>query len=223
MRRAQKTADRLAGARNDGTMTAADLTLTYRSHEELTWATAFHEAGHAVVGYRYGKFLREKGLSIDRDRRGDGLCHTRAEFVFSRADVGSLPLAVQRVNEFRLRSECMEYLAGYVAELRGMKKRWRLMDAPDTHGALELIELVRGCNRDRAFFELQLCFVRSTRRVVAQPNVWGAIRRVAQALVSASDGTLLNDDFEPLMREVGVSQLRPGAGCKPVCGGRAKA
>ena len=184
--------------------------LIYRSQEELTRAAAYHEAGHAVVGYRYGKFLRENGVSIDLDTRGNGLSHTRAEYVFSLSEVEALHPTVQRVNEFRLRTECVEYLAGYASEFRAMKKRWRLVDAPDTYGALELIERVRGCNRELALLELHRSYIPATRRVLRQPKVWAAVEGVAQALLTAPDGTLVNDHFEQLMTEGGLKQLRPG-------------
>ena len=39
---------------------------------KLLRATAFHEAGHAVVAYRFGKGVRDPGLSVCRDSPGNG-------------------------------------------------------------------------------------------------------------------------------------------------------
>jgi len=46
-------------------------------------AAAIHEAGHAVVGWMCGQFVRERGLSTTGD--GRGLAHVRSSVVLPRA------------------------------------------------------------------------------------------------------------------------------------------
>jgi hypothetical protein len=38
-------------------------------------STAYHEAGHAVIAYRFGVIVRERGVVIDPARPGNGVAN----------------------------------------------------------------------------------------------------------------------------------------------------
>src|SRR4051794_13699304 len=100
--------------------TAKQADLTYANDPvKLIRATAFHEAGHAVVAYRFGKWIRDPGLSVNHDRAGDGHAAIRGEFLLPLSKAVDADHARYLVK--RLRTECMEQLAGYAAEGRAMQ------------------------------------------------------------------------------------------------------
>jgi len=178
-----------------------------REPQLLLRATAFHEAGHAVVGYRYGKFVRDNGIRIDFIRPGLGNCHTRGEYLFPLQQVGDSMMRGAQVK--RLRSECIESLAGHAAEFRAMAiRKWVTLECPDTRRALELIKSVRECGEQTAMLELEWTYVPATRRMVRDQAIWQGIETVAKELLKA-DGFLSSDKANSILENTGVIQVSP--------------
>ena len=175
--------------------------LTYGGNPtKLLRATAFHEAGHAVVGYRFGKWIRDRGISIDRDRPGDGHSHTRGGTLF--------PLS-QAINDCharylrkQLRVECMEHLAGYAAEARVMRIRGLLGAGEDWENSIRLVEYVEECHEDDAEIKVLEEFVPAVRRLLRNPTIWKTVSMLAEALIAR--GAISSEEAQALLEKSDV-------------------
>jgi len=167
----------------------------------LIRATAYHEAGHAAVGWYFGKPIRERGVFVDFDQPGEGSTHTHGTLVLPLA---RLPEALRRSARRRLRAECIEFLAGYVAENRGMKRRGASILGSDATRATMLIMRAHGCIQ--AIAELHLHgYARATSRLVRQPTVWESVDALAQRLML--DGRLSGSEVEALFVTCGLRRV----------------
>jgi hypothetical protein len=171
---------------------------------KLLRATAYHEAGHAVVGYRFGKRIRERGISIDRDLPGEGHTHLRQEFLFPLSQISNEMLA--RYTERRLRAECMEMLAGYASEAREMRVRG-LHGGIDWDDAISLVRQVRGISEVGAQMVLQSKFLPAVRRLLRVPAVWIAVETLAQALLDR--GVIAPDEAQMMLERRAVGRVSP--------------
>lgn len=163
--------------------------------KDLIRATAYHEAGHAAVGWYFGKPIREQGVFVNFDRPGEGNTHTHGTLVLPLA---RLPEDLRRSARRRLRAECIEFLAGYVAENRGMKRRGASIRGSDATRATMLIMRAYGCIQ--AIAELHLHgYARATGRLVRSPAIWPAIDALAQRLMN--QGRLSGTEIEVLFIE----------------------
>jgi hypothetical protein len=181
---------------------------TGATHIDLLKATAFHEAGHATVAFRFGKYLRERGLSIDTASPGNGHAHIRGEIPIPDELNSDLPPALRRAQEKRLRSECMELLAGYAAEFRGMRVRgFPLIDSSDVRTAMARIQFARGCDENHAQYELQL-YRLDVRALIQRPAMWSAISTLAGELLRARDGKLAAGEAEAVLKRAGLRPVR---------------
>jgi hypothetical protein len=182
----------------------------YAGATQLLKATAFHEAGHAAVAFRFGKYLRERGLLIDTANPGDGHAHIRREFLVPAHEVkDKLPATFWCAQERRLRSECMEFLAGYAAEFRAMRVRgFPLIASADVHQAIGLIRHFRRCDESRAKLELQF-YVLDVRSLIWRRAIWSAISTLAGELLRARDGKITADEAEAVLKCSGLRPVRP--------------
>lgn len=150
-----------------------------RDSAQLLQATAYHEAGHAVVGYYFEKTVRERGIRIGMSMDVIGSVHMRSS-VFSPLS-GIRNRARREDAEGRLRAERIEVLAGGCSEQRVM--RWRHNGAhDDVEIALRNIQLVYGCNLPDARQILFSFYLPAARRLVRRRDVWQAIESLATPL-----------------------------------------
>ena len=157
-------------------------------------AAAYHEAGHVVVGMRFGWWVNHKGVWIDGDGRG------YAGMSFRKVDGHLQALMVQS-------------MAGRFAE-----HRWHGCDVANDHD--DILEEIRTFGVDAfegsdAFEEVQALLADDpeistetlltavaryryeTERLLAEPDIWGAIERLAKALVV--HGKLTDDHVGELL------------------------
>lgn len=169
--------------------------------EDLIRATAYHEAGHAAIGWYFRKPIREQGVFVNFDRPGEGNTHTHGTLVLPLA---RLPEALRRSARRHLRAECIEFLAGYVAENRGMKRRGASVLGNDAIRATMLVMRAYGCIQ--AVAELHLHgYARATGRLVRNPAIWPAIDALAQRLMN--QGRLSGCEVEVLFAERGLRRV----------------
>jgi hypothetical protein len=177
-----------------------------RPHELLK-ATAYHESGHVAVAYRYGKLIRE-AVSISTETPGDGNSGIRGELLIPHESHCDMSPALLHAQELRLRSECMEFLAGYAAEFRAMRVRGSpLIASADVHRAIGLIRHFRGCDESRAMLELQFYHL-DVKSLIWRRAIWSAISELAGALLRAHDGKLDSDEAEAVLKRSGLRPVR---------------
>ena len=182
--------------------TAKQADLTYGNDPaKLIRATAFHEAGHAVVAYRFGKWIRDPGLSVDRERAGNGHAAIRGEFLMP---LSKAPEGMVRPTLKRLRTECMEQLAGYAAEARAMGHRGLLGGGHDWDRAITLIRQVHECEENEAEATICLAFLPAVSRLLRDPVVWKTASSLAKALMTR--GRLSGEEAQAMLER---SKLRP--------------
>jgi hypothetical protein len=164
-------------------------------------ATAYHEAGHAVVGFWYGWVIAPGGVEIDQHQRCSFACGAFAYTIEARAVLA---------------------MAGWLAELKwhrqGRANRdeelIHILDAHDwgqvcvDHDDSRQIVMALVGSRDADSVETDefLFSIYSLRQhaldLVSRPPIWRAIRKVARALLARgklSDADVVNtigqDDF----------------------------
>lgn len=167
-------------------------------------ATAYHEAGHAVVGWHYGKFIRERGISCDITQPGAGSAHLKREF--------PLPLSELRASdrhaaEKRLQAQCHELLAGYAAEFFVMGRRGSILIGNDYDRALEHAMNVMEWDQSRALQLLQL-FELEAKRLVRRPRIWSGIELIANSLLSSENMMLNSDRASDLLENSDVPRVK---------------
>lgn len=160
-------------------MVAANMGIEPGQKAHLVRATAYHEAAHVVVAWRFGKRLHEGGVVVNFDRPGEGRTYTPGWLVLPLA---RLPEEMRAVARRRLRAECMEFLAGYLAERRALGQRGACAMGSDAMRAIMLIMRAHGCIRPIAELHLHV-YLKSTRRMIRQPVIWDAIDAIAQRLL----------------------------------------
>jgi hypothetical protein len=156
--------------------------MSNRNADSLTRAAAHHEASHVVVGNYFHKHVRDRGIGVSVDRPGLGFAHLKSEIL-------------QPINECvddahatytrgRLRSECIEYLAGAAAEWYGMGRQWQHDGAAtDFARTASLIQRVMSLGAQEATGMISLFYLPSAKRLVRRPDIWAAIQVVANALL----------------------------------------
>lgn len=158
-----------------------------RTKAELLRAAAYHEAGHAVIGWRRHNWIRERGVSIDLQTPGNGSTHIRAqvvpEFVTAYGkDPDSLEMCCQVAT---VEDEVAGLLAGPMAEMRYLGQRMGsavLVSAPGGYPDLDraralLNALVPG---DSHWYVWML--QEEVKRMLREPRTWRAISIMARHL-----------------------------------------
>ena len=175
----------------------------------LLRAAAWHEAGHAVMAWRFGKPFDGPGVMIRLDRPGMGKTFTPGTLVLPLA---RLPEALRPAAERRLRAECIEYLAGYLAEERALGRRGRggggvrRVRGEDAHRAVMLVMRARGCIQVVAELHLAV-YARATQRLLCRPDVWAAVDLLAGRLME--QGRVGPADLQVLLAGSGLRPVGP--------------
>jgi len=171
---------------------------------------AFHEAGHAVIAVREGRFVRERGIVIDKNRPGHGNCHTRAVFL-----AGELTLIKPHLNHDtwqRTRrtalGEVREILAGGIAEQIAFgwdehSDEWSLADQADAQEKLKEVLHLDGLD-ETDLSDMLWTQTAETERVLRLTTSWRAVTQLANVL--AESGAVSMDQAAQLTR--GVRRFR---------------
>lgn len=138
--------------------------------------TAYHEAGHAVIGYVLGGQIESVGMYAEADewlpeRFGD--CHVNWGRVDANAD-------------WQVQREVLTILAGPVAEMTYREERVHPMEVPewqhDWHWAWQRGErMIADPARRAALLEMIIIFLH---RHINQDHCWAAIAAVADELLA---------------------------------------
>lgn len=169
----------------------------------LIRAAAYHEAGHAVVAWYFGKHFAAGGVAVSFTRPGEGGTYTHGSVVLPLA---RLPESLRKPALRRLRAECLEFLAGYLAERRALGGRGPVAQGSDAHRAVLLIIRAHACIQAIAELHLQ-AHARSARRLVRRPVIWSAIDRLALRLIR--QGRVTPAELEQLCSETGLRRVQP--------------
>lgn len=175
-----------------------------RDRKKQLRATAYHEAGHAIVGWHYGRFIREDGIYCDVNQPGVGRAHMRGEVP---VQLSAFPKDLRRAAEKRLQAKCHVDLAGYAAEFAAMRRRGSILIGKDCDFALEHAKIVMECDTKRAEQLLQL-FALDVKKLIRRPKMWNGIEFIANALLSTESMTLDSDCANDLLEKSGVPQVK---------------
>jgi hypothetical protein len=147
------------------------------------WATAYHEAGHAVAATAYGKGIRRQGATIVPDLKG------ALGSVWMRKHIpGDPSVAYSLTGRMRLRIEedIMVSLAGPIAQ-----RCFRPSSVRSHHGrgdheaAIDLLMYIVGDERElKAYWRLLMV---RTENFVRLPFRWMQIEAIAKALMEKKD------------------------------------
>jgi hypothetical protein len=149
-----------------------------RSKSTILWATAYHEAGHAVAAMAYGKGIRRQGATIVPD------AERAAGSVYMLKHVPGDPSVDLLTGRMRLRIEedVIVSLAGGVAQ-----REFRASSIRSYHGrsdreaAIDLLSYITGDERElKAYWRL---LVVRTENFVRNAPRWMQIEAVAKALM----------------------------------------
>lgn len=175
----------------------------------LLHVAAVHESAHAVVGHLRGQTVRERGLTASSD--GTGLTDTRSSVIIPRSYYIALSnaAAVLPQADASMEMECAVHLAGYVAEKRLTRERWRSGERPwasaDYVNAMRVVNEYLG--RAQLPLSADLWMLDSiealegvVRRVLRRRGVWEAVLALSQELV-ASGGFLGHEDATAILQE----------------------
>jgi len=164
------------------------------------WATAYHEAGHVVVAYYFGKVVSERGVTIDCS--GNGNAHVRRDPFFS---INAYPEDLRDSVCRRVRAQCLEALAGIAAEDRITRKQIPNGGGGDWANALTLLNCVYGMSEDSASGEMRANLLPATRRLIRRDEIWKAIEALSNSLYSSrqlsmdeANDILVRSEIRPL-------------------------
>ena len=167
-------------------------------------ATAYHEAGHAVVAYVFGWRVAGNGIEIDASQYAD-VSFRRVDRTTDAEVIQSL---AGRLAEFKLHgnggrhSEDTETLLLEIQLARLDPADWDAEDADDLVVFGRLLSEDPDAT-DETLLERYGAYVAATVRLLDEPVVWAAVERVAAALIE--HGKLDVDAVEALL---GAEDLR---------------
>jgi hypothetical protein len=148
------------------------------------WATAYHEAGHAVAAIAYGKGIRRQGATIVPDLKGALGSVWMRKHIPGDPSVGGAYRGDLLTGRMRLRIEedVMVKLAG-----EGAQRRFRPSSVRSHHGrsdretANDLLMYIVGDERElKAYWRLLIV---RTENFVRNPMRWMQIEAIARALM----------------------------------------
>lgn len=163
------------------------------SEAKALWSTAYHEAGHAVVGWRLGIGLRKKGVTI-APKKGEylGCC-------FAKAGVGrDIEWNASDRNSIRAEKNVQSLLAGVIAQRRYNPRSVRGNPASSDHqAAIDTLSHFAAEQREVEAW-LKLLHIR-TGNMLANPDIWRAVERLASALMERR--TIPGKEVTEIIRE----------------------
>ena len=161
-------------------------------------ATAYHEAGHAVVCCREGRRFRRATIEPDGERGTLGHVAGVVQPKWFRPDLELTPRLM-----IRAESEIVELWAGPAAERR-FTNRWNRVGARgDEEGILLLAERFHGGD----VLAKYIAYLKARAEAyVASPVVWPEIEAVAAALIDRL--TLTFEETHAVIRDMWTSTIR---------------
>ena len=145
------------------------------SKSNQLWATAYHEAGHAIATIHLRVGIGRLGVSIAPSGDATGTCHTLKAFS------GSPELETTGRMRLGAEKEAIILLAGPAAQRKFRPSSLRNYHGhSDRHRAIELMNCFVGSNRE---LEAYINWLRiRAEQLVANPFAWRTIEAVAAAL-----------------------------------------
>jgi hypothetical protein len=184
---------------------------------------AFHEAGHAVVAYEYGWYLRHGGVRIGKNaearlRTPDELRTPEAEIIVALAGwvADAKYCGVKSLVAY-------DEILDWIKDLRRNPEACnRLTSFNDPHDVARPLLKAYPHLSDRGAYRMVQRYERETAALLAEPRVWSAVERLAAALLRrgqlshAAAVNLLRSDFFAGVHAVHI--LNVGAhSASPVC------
>lgn len=158
-------------------------------------ATAYHEAGHVVIGHRFGIRLGKKGVSIIPDGETSGRAHLPFTFRNNPAFDNSDRMRLH------LERQAQVYFAGLEAQREFNPRSVRNYHASsDYRGAVNLLIRVHLNSEVKVLDAYIEYLLLKTRQLVKVVSVWETISAVAKSL--ARQQHLSRDEVEKVVRSV---------------------
>jgi hypothetical protein len=193
-------------------------------------AVAYHEAGHAVVGWKFRNTLRSEGVFVDRDNVGAGLCDhlpvTKPYMALATFTHYRKQPEIWRHYTLAIHWEVMGLLAGPMAEKRFCKIRGSGLASgmDDTERARLYYGFLEAAKHGRQEptrqdlhgdgIDLWLWLTQQrTARLLQSPSVWRAVQRLARELVR--HGHVTAEKAERIIAGAGVRQISERAWIGP--------
>jgi hypothetical protein len=176
---------------------------------DLLQAVAHHEAGHAVIGYRFRKRIGEPGIFACPSRHGIGGDVQRRLDVLPRdaewhRSVGG---AVWESFKERAEREIIISLAGPMAEARYILGRnpvgFLAGDSPDVQVAKRYLDCLPA--RDSSSEPYEQVLYGRTRSMLREHRTWGALKELAGMLIARN--SVPGEIAEDLFREWRVPRI----------------
>ena len=140
-------------------------------------ATAYHEAGHAVVALLLGMRLRSVTILFDEEHHNKGLCSCEPEKGLDRVDEWPLPRREAWANR-----RITFVIAGPIAEKRFTNRTNRAGSSADFDEAVRIAEKVSLSDRE-AERQIDWLWERAN-NLLAVKETWKAVEEVAAALLA---------------------------------------
>jgi hypothetical protein len=165
-----------------------------RRTDKALWSTAYHEAGHAVAGWRLGIGLRKKGVTIVPDEAAGtaGSCTSRW------ASNRTIEWDASDKKRIRVENDVQSLLAGMIAQRRyAPRRRWRRGAFGDSR---VIDDLLTRFTYDQKEIDAWVKLLRiRTQNLLSNPDVWRAVERLAAALIERR--TIPGPEATEIMRE----------------------
>lgn len=162
--------------------------------------TAYHEAGHAVVGWDLFNLKRIKMLTIVPEPKNNTLGRVKTKRIMQSIDydIGDSPAF-----EGKIMREIMELFAGYVAEKK-IRKRGNSVGAwGDFNNILDLTTRLYGGYDTEVQKHFQDYLLRRTELIIDQK--WNLVKAVAKELLEKK--TLSKDDFWKIIDRETIKEM----------------
>jgi hypothetical protein len=170
--------------------------------------TAIHEAGHAVIGYHFRSEVRDRGVTIDLEKPGNGNAHIRSSALIEASVLRDFGGVAWQNWIARAEREMMICLAGPLAELRYVHGRSPSgVIGPDSASAdLTQARALFGCicADDPTRFVWWL-YHDQVRGMLRERRTWRAIAKMAELLHDT--GFVSEDAVQKVCAEQRVPQI----------------
>jgi hypothetical protein len=150
-----------------------------RTPRSRKWSTAYHEAGHAVVGWRLGIGLRKMGVTIVPDKAvGTAGSCTSSRWATNK----TVEWDDSDKNRIRTEKDIQSLLAGEIAQ-----RRYSLCSVRCRHASSDratAIDILTYFTAEQMELEawVKLLHIRTV-NLLSNPDIWRAVERLAAALM----------------------------------------